>query len=487
LDAPVDPAAGAGQPALRPHAQKGAAAGETPDFDQFLQKPKASATAAGPNPAVSAGPSKPGVVPTVSPRRSRDRAPAVAAAAGAATTATEPTPPLPSAAAAIIDPSNIPLVPPPAAVENTPPPADDEIEETFSAPSGAPASSSAPASALLTLEASQQEDGKGILNQQAAGPSPAALTSLETALAAKAAPPGFRASQPARFADRPAKAAGSAAAAASPPTTAADDPPTDFDVSEIRSQAAPTPPPDVGAKIAAQLPGASPAVEKADAAGQKKSLLSVEQMDKQSPVSVGIDAAQPSPAMPAETLDPAASRQPPLPSASAPAGTATAAASADASQASSSARVAVEAVVKLVDAQTGRAQEPVSAVSLNFKFGSEDLAVRVEWRNGEVHTQFRTDSPDLRAALASQWQAASPGTGDRSTVFASPVFSSTGDQAPSTAGDGRNAWQYGQQGSSDSSGSARTPRQNARTAAPEQPSDAGPSPLSTALRLHTFA
>jgi len=67
------------------------------------------------------------------------------------------------------------------------------------------------------------------------------------------------------------------------------------------------------------------------------------------------------------------------------------------------------------------------------------------------------------------------------------VFSSTGDQAPSTAGDGRNAWQYGQQGSSDSSGSARTPRQNARTAAPEQPSDAGPSPLSTALRLHTFA
>jgi len=191
--------------------------------------------------------------------------------------------------------------------------------------------------------------------------------------------------------------------------------------------------------------------------------------------------------MPSATAElPAAARlAPPLPAA-APA------APADAAAPVSSARLAVDAVVKLVDAQSGRAQEPVSAVSLNFKFGGDDLAIRVEWRNGEVHTQFRTDSPELRAALASQWQAMAPSAAGRATPFAPPVFSSSGDSASATTGGGPDARQYGQPESSGQPGSFAGTRQQRRSAAarPAAPAAAAPAAaptLSTVLRLHTFA
>jgi hypothetical protein len=152
----------------------------------------------------------------------------------------------------------------------------------------------------------------------------------------------------------------------------------------------------------------------------------------------------------------------------------------------------VDAVVKLVDAQTGRSQAPVSAVSLNFKFGSDDLAIRVEWRNGEVHTQFRTDSVDLRSALASQWQAMAPSAAGRTTQFADPVFSAGGSSSAATTGTGPDARQYGQPGSSDLPGQSAGARPQRRTTPPRSASPAAVTaasapPRPTSLRLHTFA
>jgi len=64
------------------------------------------------------------------------------------------------------------------------------------------------------------------------------------------------------------------------------------------------------------------------------------------------------------------------------------------------------------------------SVQLQFSVGGADLSVRVELRGDEVRTTFRTDSPELRNALAHEWQAASRGTTeDRDVRMAPPVFS----------------------------------------------------------------
>lgn len=86
---------------------------------------------------------------------------------------------------------------------------------------------------------------------------------------------------------------------------------------------------------------------------------------------------------------------------------------------------AVETILNVVDAQRSReAEAPV--VNLHFKFAGEDLAVRVQLRGGEVHTQFRTDSSELRAALANEWRAVA-GQGSESGVrLIEPVFAGSG-------------------------------------------------------------
>ena len=52
--------------------------------------------------------------------------------------------------------------------------------------------------------------------------------------------------------------------------------------------------------------------------------------------------------------------------------------------------------------------------------------MRVELRGDRVHTTFRTDSPELRTALAREWQAVSTlQSGDRGQRLADPVFASS--------------------------------------------------------------
>ena len=64
---------------------------------------------------------------------------------------------------------------------------------------------------------------------------------------------------------------------------------------------------------------------------------------------------------------------------------------------------AVETIQNVVEAQRSGSAN-ASSVNLHFKFGGDDLAVRVQMRGGEVLTQFLTDSPELRSAITSEWQ-----------------------------------------------------------------------------------
>lgn len=76
------------------------------------------------------------------------------------------------------------------------------------------------------------------------------------------------------------------------------------------------------------------------------------------------------------------------------------------------------------------------SVNLQFSVGGADLSVRVELLAGEVRTVFRTDSPELRAALAHEWRAESNGAADRSLRLADPVFASANSSGTgSFAGD----------------------------------------------------
>lgn len=102
----------------------------------------------------------------------------------------------------------------------------------------------------------------------------------------------------------------------------------------------------------------------------------------------------------------------------------------------SSAHRAVEAVLSATDRFTARDQH---SVNLQFSVGGADLNVRVELRSGEVHTTFRTDSPELRAALSSEWNSmTSQQNGDRSARLATPVFAGSDktETGTSFSGDG---------------------------------------------------
>jgi hypothetical protein len=92
---------------------------------------------------------------------------------------------------------------------------------------------------------------------------------------------------------------------------------------------------------------------------------------------------------------------------------------------------AVEAVLTAVERfSTGERH----SVNLSFAMGDTALDVRVELRDDTVHATFRTESPELRQALAQQWQAATGASdsGERTLRLAAPVF--TGQPAaPSNA------------------------------------------------------
>lgn len=151
----------------------------------------------------------------------------------------------------------------------------------------------------------------------------------------------------------------------------------------------------------------------------------------------------------------------------------------------STAHRAVEAVMNATERFAARDQH---SVNLQFTVGGSDLNVRVEMRNGEVHTTFRTDSSDLRAALATEWQSVTTqNQGDRSARLAPPVFTAGngGSTADDSAyrqrqyGDHRPAPTFGGGSPSRSSGSV--------TAASATASPAARTTSANSIHLHTLA
>lgn len=94
-----------------------------------------------------------------------------------------------------------------------------------------------------------------------------------------------------------------------------------------------------------------------------------------------------------------------------------------------------------------------SAVEVKFNFKDEtELSVRLAYRDGDVHTTFRTDSAELRAALAREWQgyAANVAQESRSYRIAEPAFTGSNsfsdaaqsrDSGSAAGGDARNRQQ----------------------------------------------
>jgi hypothetical protein len=86
---------------------------------------------------------------------------------------------------------------------------------------------------------------------------------------------------------------------------------------------------------------------------------------------------------------------------------------------------AVAKVLSVVDAQQQIAVGGRRSVAMDFDFGGERLAVRVEFRDGGVRAHFQTGSPELRAALESEWSQAVAARGS-SLQSVQPEFVATG-------------------------------------------------------------
>ena len=176
------------------------------------------------------------------------------------------------------------------------------------------------------------------------------------------------------------------------------------------------------------------------AAPEKTFLTALEKRVTPDEADLGIDVAKSLPAMSAATFSNHPATAAVLEHASVPveamAPAWMASSSLSASEATGTAHRAVEAVLTAVERFSSGDQH---AVNLQFSVGGADLNVRVEMRADEVRTMFRTDSPELRAALAQEWQTVNSGAADRTLRLASPVFSAadhsnlaafSGDSAP---------------------------------------------------------
>lgn len=80
---------------------------------------------------------------------------------------------------------------------------------------------------------------------------------------------------------------------------------------------------------------------------------------------------------------------------------------------------AVEVVLKTVEQASSQEQK---SVNLRFSVGDVDLSVRVELHANQVRTTFRTDSPELRAALSQEWEALASHTSGERTLKHVPAF-----------------------------------------------------------------
>jgi hypothetical protein len=222
--------------------------------------------------------------------------------------------------------------------------------------------------------------------------------------------------------------------------------------------------------------------------GPDKKILSSDSKqvtDHNDPVGTGV--AKVSPAMPTASQT---ERQPNALVATAPAsGVAASQENAPANPQAASAQPsvaqrAVEAALSAAEIFNSGGQ---NAVNLQFSMGNADLSLRVELRNGEVHTTFQTDSADLRSNLAHEWQSASPSSGGNLRL-AEPIFTSSSAGSLATAGENA-PQQRGGQGPADTQQHAPTGAgSSAAIAAAQSEGDSqAPLPVSLATSLHLQA
>jgi len=233
----------------------------------------------------------------------------------------------------------------------------------------------------------------------------------------------------------------------------------------------------------------------AEISGRKKSFLGAKDEWVASHArSLGTDGAKSAASMASTSLS-----SPPTPSTSdfaswAPSATTAAVARAEAvaetGDAFSSAHEAVEVVLHAVEHVASREQK---SVQLSFSVAGEQLAVRVEMRADEVRTTFRTDSSELRAALAQEWQQVSGGATqtERSLRIAPAVFAAAEQSALNAfAGDTHSRGRHPgtPRGEPDSASSGSRGRAVAAVVPPASLGSASaPTRSGGSHRLHTLA
>jgi hypothetical protein len=197
-------------------------------------------------------------------------------------------------------------------------------------------------------------------------------------------------------------------------------------------------------KIAGQASNAGTGPAPASKASDKKILNSDGKQVTDSDTSVGIAVAKVAPAMPTSAQS---DRLPNAVLASAPVSTVSA--FSNAGQGETQGAVSQQGVAqRAVDAAISAAESlntgSNQAVNMQFSVGNADLSLRVELRNGEIHTTFRTDSADLRLDLAHEWQSSNPGSGSGSVRLAEPVFTSSSTPSSMAAGENPSQQRGGQ-------------------------------------------
>jgi len=96
-------------------------------------------------------------------------------------------------------------------------------------------------------------------------------------------------------------------------------------------------------------------------------------------------------------------------------------------------RETMAAVISAVDALERKADVQQKSVDLQFHVGSEKLGLRVELRDGAVHTTFHTESTEMNGALAREWHRVVQPAMAREIRLAEPVFNTTTPASGSSA------------------------------------------------------
>ena len=98
-----------------------------------------------------------------------------------------------------------------------------------------------------------------------------------------------------------------------------------------------------------------------------------------------------------------------------------------------SVREAIATVFAAVDAVDRHQGGESKSVDLQLRVGGENLALRVELKDGAVHTTFRTNSTELRSALTQEWHNMVSTVAGRDLRLADPVFGTTQSGGGATA------------------------------------------------------